>query len=78
MKLRFVGRSDISPNQLLTVRRPEDAGDNLWNIYNRIQENLTQPGMIVDTSGNLISGVTSVQQDMEINKSLFSLVHAYA
>ena len=34
--------------------------------------------MIVDTSGNLISGVTSVQQDMEINKSLFSLVHAYA
>jgi len=78
MKLRFVGRSDISPNQLLTVRRPEDEGDNLWNIYNRIQENLTQPGMIVDTSGKLISGITSVQQDMEVNKSLFSLVHAYA
>jgi hypothetical protein len=78
MKLRFVGRSDISPNQLLTVRRPEDAGDNLWSIYNRVQENLTQPGMIVDTSGKLISGVTSVQQDMEINKSLFTLVHAYA
>jgi hypothetical protein len=78
MKLRFVGRSDISPNQLLTVRRPEDEGDNLWSVYNRIQENLTQPGMIVDTSGKLISGVTSVQQDMEVNKSLFTLVHAYA
>jgi hypothetical protein len=34
--------------------------------------------MIVDTSGKLISGVTSVQQDMEINKSLFNLVQAYA
>jgi hypothetical protein len=78
MKLRFVGRSDISPNQLLTVRRPEDEGDNLWSVYNRIQENLTQSGMIVDTSGKLISGVTSVQQDMEINKSLFNLVQAYA
>ena len=78
LKLRFVGRSDINPNQLLTVHRPEDKGDNLWSIYNRIQENLTQPGMLVDQQGNLISGISSVTQDMDVNKSLFSLVHAYA
>jgi len=78
LKLRFVGRSDINPNQLLTVHRPEDKGDNLWSIYNRVQENLTQPGMLVDQQGNLISGISSVTQDMDVNKSLFSLVHAYA
>ena len=34
--------------------------------------------MLVDQQGNLISGISSVTQDMDVNKSLFSLVHAYA
>ncbi len=78
LRLRFVGRSDINPAQLDKSHRPEDEGNQLWNIYNRIQENLVKPGMLVDAQGNLLSGVTNVLQDMDVNKQLFSLVHAYA
>ncbi len=78
LRLRFVGRSDINPAQLDKSHRPEDEGNQLWNIYNRIQENLTKPGMLIDTQGNLINGIVSVKEDMDVNKQLFSLVHAYA
>ena len=78
LKLRFVGRSDINPNQLNKSHRTEDEGNQLWNIYNRVQENLTKPGMLVDINGNLINGIVSVKEDMDVNKQLFSLVHAYA
>ena len=78
LKLRFVGRSDINPAQLNKSHRVEDEGNQLWNIYNRVQENLTKPGMLVDAQGNLINGIVSVKEDMDVNKQLFSLVHAYA
>ena len=65
-------------HQLDKTHRVEDEGNQLWNIYNRVQENLTKPGMLIDTSGNLINGIVSVKEDMDVNKQLFSLVHAYA
>jgi hypothetical protein len=34
--------------------------------------------MLIDTQGNLINGIVSVKEDMDVNKQLFSLVHAYA
>ena len=75
--LRFEG-VDLDPTQLLKVRRDEDRGNNLWSVYNRIQENLTQQGMLVDNVGKLINNGLSTSEDLKVNKQLFNLVHAYA
>ena len=36
-RFRDMGRT---VEKLLQVRRPEDAGDSVWSVYNRVQENL--------------------------------------
>ena len=54
------------------ARRYEDRGDNLWLMFNRIQENLTQ--------GRKHSGIrqiTSPSKDVEINTKLWNLSQDY-
>lgn len=77
-ELRFGKNHNIDTSQLLNIVREEDRGNDIWSVYNRIQENITQPGMLVDNNGRLINGVTDVAQDIRLNKELFSLVNAYA
>jgi hypothetical protein len=63
---------------LLNTVRDEDRGDDVWTVFNRIQENLTQPQRIFDETGKLLDGVTNVNEDTRINKELFQLAHSYA
>ncbi len=63
-------------NQLLNVRRPEDRGDDLWSVFNRIQENLTKPGMLVNRNGHLIGGIGTVKDDIFINSNLTAMVES--
>lgn len=76
-QLRFE-ENEIDYNQLLTSYRKEDEGSSLWSIYNRIQENLTKPNLLVDRDGKLISGTYNVQNDINVNQKLFELVESYA
>ena len=78
LKLRFGKVQNINSEQLLNVHREEDKGDDLWTVFNRIQENLTKSSMIVDVNGRLLTGTTSVKQDIAVNQKLYSLVEAYA
>ena len=71
-------QNEINSMQLLNVVRDEDRGNNLWTVYNRIQENLTQTGKIVDSTGKVLSGTLNPREDTRVNKELFKLVHAYA
>ena len=57
---------------LLTVRRPEDEGNSKWNVYNRIQENLTKPNMLVDANGRPIMGL-NLRQNVSVNNGLAHL-----
>lgn len=78
LNLRFdLKQLRVDPAQLLLARRPEDQGMDLWSVYNRIQENLTQPNYLVDTNGNLIDRTLSVSEDLKINKELLKLVEAF-
>ena len=73
-KIRFgddYNMVDIS--QLLKVVRSEDEGSDLWTVFNRVQENLTQSGRIVDVNGAVVSGL-GVEEDLRVNKELYSLV----
>ncbi len=75
---RFGKGHRIDVSQLLNVVREEDKGDDVWTVFNRIQENLTQPHRIIDNMGNMMSGVSDINEDTRINKELFELAHAYA
>jgi len=39
----------IDINQMLQIRRAEDAGNDLWSVFNRVQENLLQGGILTVT-----------------------------
>ena len=50
----------------------------MWTVFNRIQENLTQPQRILDENGKKMGGVSNVDEDTRINKELFQLAYSYA
>ena len=77
-RLRFgddVERSII--NQLLDVRRKEDADNDLYTVYNRVQEGLIKNNILIDLHGKPLSGINNVKDDIAINKQLFELVEEY-
>lgn len=77
-KKRFGAKRTIDASQLLNTVRAEDEGNNLWNVFNRIQENLTQPHRLIDLKGNKLTGVNNISEDLKINKELTELAYAYA
>jgi len=66
-KLRFseAELSDINIDDLLTINRPEDAGNDMWSVYNRVQENLTHD-------------IINPYADIELNKELSELATVFA
>ena len=70
----------IDVNQMLKVRRIEDAGDDLWSVFNRVQENLLEGGILTITpkdNGKVrrsrSRAIRSIDQNLEVNKMLWSL-----
>jgi len=64
-------------NQLLDVRRKEDEANDLYTVYNRVQEGLTKNNVLINLQGKPLSGVNNIKEDIEINKQLFQLVEEY-
>lgn len=74
----------IKPAQLLTARRHEDAGDSLWQVFNRTQENCIKGGRHLRAYNSKthrmtsIREVTSLDADVKINKALWKLADYFA
>jgi hypothetical protein len=65
---------------LLQTRRSEDRGDDMWNTFNRVQENLTKGGVRgTNTEGKRrrVRGVKSVSEDTKLNKALWHLAEEF-
>jgi len=77
-RIRFGDNVNFDVNQLLNIVRDEDKGDDVWTVFNRIQENLTQAHRITDEQGRVYSAVVDSKEDTRINKELFQLAYAYA
>jgi hypothetical protein len=73
-------RIKIDINQLLTPTREEDMGNNVWSVFNIIQEK------IIDGDFTYIAGsklrkarqIKNFKQDQRINKDLFDLALEFA
>jgi hypothetical protein len=50
---------------LFAVNRVEDEGNDVWTVFNRIQENLTHD-------------ITNMKEDIKLNQQLFALAESFA
>ncbi|HDR9501213.1 DUF932 domain-containing protein [Burkholderia pyrrocinia] len=69
----------ISESQLLVPRRFEDRRDDLWTVFNRVQENLTKGGLHGRSrSGRSMSTrpITGIDQNVKLNRALWMLADA--
>jgi hypothetical protein len=69
-------QSGMQPAQLLTCRRVEDLGDDLWSVTNKIQENLLHGGLSRRSlNGRLTRSrcITSIKEDIRLNSQLWDL-----
>jgi hypothetical protein len=64
-RLRFDDMSNVDINKLLKVNRIEDEGNDVWTVFNRLQENLT-------------ADVKNFDKDIFLNQKLFELADQYA
>ncbi|RQT14808.1 DUF932 domain-containing protein [Burkholderia contaminans] len=69
----------VTDSQLLAPRRFEDRRDDLWTVFNRVQENLTKGGLHGRSrSGRAMSTrpITGIDQNVKLNRALWMLADA--
>lgn len=78
LALRYpdVTTSGMQPSQLLTCRREEDDGPDLWRVYNRVQENLLRGGLSRRAATGRLTRtrrITSIREDVRLNSALWDV-----
>lgn len=71
----------ITPERLLTVRRYNDNGNDLWSVFNRIQENVIRGGLRGRTEGFRAvrtKAVKGIDNDVRLNKAMWTLAEKMA
>lgn len=75
----------IEPRQLLTARRREDTGADLWSTFNAVQENVIRGGLhgvARDEQGRrrrmTTRAVNGIDQDLKLNKALWTMAQRMA
>jgi Domain of unknown function (DUF932) len=66
---------------ILHPRRTEDQGDNLWVVFNRVQESvLTGGSLLVDSRGRMRTArpIRNLDKGLKLNQELWSLAEAMA
>lgn len=81
LKIRWTeGKPIVTPKGLLTLRRDEDKGDDLWSIFNVVQENLIK-GLVTENPVRnriqKIREVKSVDANITINRRLWDLTESF-
>jgi hypothetical protein len=84
--LRFKSESEIPfrHDRLATARRSADSEPNLWNVFNRVQENLItggQRGVVIGENGRArrtrTRAVGAIDASVKINRGLWDLAVDY-
>ena len=71
----------VQPETLLHIRRREDSGNSLWNTFNTIQENLVKGGKYSRSASGRrgrTRGITAINEEVKVNKALWSMAQYMA
>ena len=60
---------------VLTPTRPQDQGDDLWVVFNRVQEKIL--GGSYTSGGRKARSVKNFQKDIQLNEHFFDLAESY-
>lgn len=71
------GKQSVNLASLLAIDRKEDAGNNLWAVFNRVQEKLINGGFTSGNRGRKVRSIKNFQQDIKVNEQLFELAEEY-
>lgn len=82
LALRYPDQTErgMRSSQLLHCRRPEDMRESLWNLFNRVQENLLGGGLTrVGTRGRVCRTrrISSIREDIRLNTGLWELATGF-
>ncbi|ATL72504.1 DUF932 domain-containing protein [Nocardia terpenica] len=69
-------KAPIAARQLLTPRRVEDAGDDMWSVFNRVQERVTKGGVRGTTAKGQRTRtrpVNGIDGNVKLNRALWVL-----
>ena len=80
--IRFSNDYFINAYDLLKPRRKEDEKDDLWSVFNRVEENCIRGGIkgknIYSNRNFTSKPITSIDKQLEINEKLFELTDKFA
>ena len=67
----------INIMDVLAPTREEDRGDDLWAVFNRVQEKVLGGSYTYGNKNRKARSVKNFQQDIKLNEQLFELAEAY-
>ena len=70
-------KQTINIMDVLRVDRPEDDGNDLWAVFNRVQEKIIGGGYKYGKKSRKARSVKNFQQDIKLNEELFELAESY-
>jgi hypothetical protein len=78
LEIRYRGRESFpfDAEKLLEARRDEDKANTLWTVYNRVQENVIQGGIVGRTATGRVTRsrrIGAIPEDLRINLDLWQL-----
>ena len=80
--LRFGEKNanNYDPLLISAPRRHEDVKNDLWTVFNRIQENAIRGGLpTISTAARQVSRpITNIDKDLKLNQDLWNLAMTYA
>lgn len=67
----------VNAIDLLNATREQDNGNDLWVVFNRVQEKILGGGYNYGRKNRKARSITNFQQDIKVNEQLFELAEAY-
>ena len=70
----------VMPHSLLEARREEDKGDDLWRVFNRLQENLIKGGVVGRSPNGRATrthGIRAMDNTVKVNMKLWELAEEF-
>jgi hypothetical protein len=70
-------KATVNIMEVLEATRTEDQGNDLWAVFNRVQEKVLGGSYSYGRKQRKARSVTSFQKDIELNEQLFELAGSY-
>jgi hypothetical protein len=70
-------KATVNIMDVLNVERDADQGNDLWAVFNRVQEKIINGGYGYGRKNRKARSIKNFQQDIKINEQLFELAESY-